>query len=103
MTVEKDRVETLQGKLDNTMVEKATQEQERKKGWDTLSPIFTLTRYCYYSRTSTSIRGKPCVTKIYNSVYVSMYFLNSKFEPIKIKITGFITVPVQVVLCMVQK
>jgi tRNA pseudouridine-54 N-methylase len=43
LTVEKDRVETLQGKLDNTMTEKATLVQERKKGWDTLSPIFTLT------------------------------------------------------------
>jgi hypothetical protein len=42
------------------------------------------------------------VTIIEDSVDVSIYFLNYKFEPIKIKITGFITITVQVVLHTVQ-
>ena len=36
LTVEKDRVETLQGKLNNTMADHAKLVQERKKGNDTL-------------------------------------------------------------------
>ncbi len=41
--------------------------------------------------------------KLFYEICTYLFCLISKFEPIKIKITGFITIPVQVLLCMVQK
>ena len=38
----------------------------------------------------------------YNEIYTYLFFLVSKFEPIKINITGFISFSVQVVVHMVQ-
>ena len=57
----------------------------------------------YYSRATCSTNCEPSVTIIQYNVDVSIYFLNSKFEPIKIKITGFNTVTVLVLVHMVQK
>ncbi len=46
LTVEKERVKSLQGKLNNTMAEKAKLAQERKKGIDTL--IYFVDLYLLY-------------------------------------------------------